>query len=165
MPKNSFRRTSAVSRNPPGPSGLRLLPALPHIRRPHGLNEGPDVVVGPVGRVYAPSGIYGQIPGDFPLPGHIPDPQVHSHVEEEVVDEDEDEDESMVDTEASLKAKRLWQRWSEEVIPDLLKPYLQLLRKTGGLRVMDKVHNRAGCKGCANGRLINISCVFFESML
>lgn len=159
MPSNPFRKPSEVVRNPPSElSGLRLLPDLPRIRRPYGTQDA-ELVVGPVGRVYGPSGVFGQVPGEISLP------PVHaeSNTAKDTEPEPDDETEDIVDNEATLKAKRLWQRWSEEVIPQLLEPYFSLLRETRNLRVMDKVRSRAGCAGCTNGRLVEISCVFFES--
>lgn len=159
MPSNPFRKPSEVVRQPRSElPGLRLLPDLPHIRRPYGTQDA-ELVVGPVGRVYGPSGVFGQVPGEINLaPVHIEGDDIP-----EDMGPDEEEAEDVVDNESTLKAKRLWQRWSEEVIPQLLEPYFDLLRETKNLRVMDKVRSRAGCRGCTNGRLIEISCVFFES--
>ncbi|KDR65453.1 hypothetical protein GALMADRAFT_81864, partial [Galerina marginata CBS 339.88] len=50
------------------------------------------------------------------------------------------------------------------IIPALLKPYLTLLSETAGLRDMPQIDNIHGCSGCAQGRLLNVSCIYFQKI-
>ncbi|KDR65487.1 hypothetical protein GALMADRAFT_42870, partial [Galerina marginata CBS 339.88] len=62
------------------------------------------------------------------------------------------------------KKQRQWRRWSEDIIPALLKPYLSLLHESSGLRNMEEFRKPKGCTGCDDGRLIEVSCIFFEKI-
>jgi len=61
------------------------------------------------------------------------------------------------------KKQRQWRKWSEDIIPTLLQPYMSLMRETESLRHIDSVRGRKGCQGCVAGRLIDVSCVYFNS--
>lgn len=108
------------------------------------------------GRVYAPDGIYSQLLRDpSQIQDNIPQDQT------EITSGDEAGQE--VNEKRVEKNKRLWRKWSEETIPMLLKPYMELLEKTSGLRNLHDSLQDVECKGCGNGRLLKVSCVFFES--
>jgi hypothetical protein len=79
-------------------------------------------------------------------------------------------DESVADVLAreklAAKKQRQWRKWSEDVIPALLQPYMALLRETEGLRHINlKRQADDSCDGCSSGRLLNVTCVYFESRL
>jgi len=63
------------------------------------------------------------------------------------------------------KKERQWRKWSEDVIPVLLKPYLTLMRETQSLRNIESVRGKKGCVGCTLGRLLEISCIYFNRKL
>lgn len=62
------------------------------------------------------------------------------------------------------KKERQFQRWEGEILPALMEPYMKLLRDTDSLRNMHVTKLAVGCTGCQSGRLLKVSCVFFESM-
>jgi hypothetical protein len=66
--------------------------------------------------------------------------------------EDEDdlgsEDEEEEGVQEVGKKARQWRKWSEDVIPALLEPYLELLRESESLRDVSGARNVEGCKGC-----------------
>ncbi len=62
------------------------------------------------------------------------------------------------------KKKRQWIKWNDEVVPGLLRPYVSLLFQTDSLCNVHIVRTDIGCTGCELGRLIEIFCIFFESM-
>lgn len=64
----------------------------------------------------------------------------------------------------AAKNERQWRKWSEDIIPVLLKPYMTLLRETDSLRERNKSFQHQGCAGCAEGRILNVSCIYFDSM-
>ena len=63
------------------------------------------------------------------------------------------------------KKERQWRKWSEDIIPVLLKPYLTLMRETQSLPHVEGVRGRRGCTGCTVGRLIEVSCSYFNREL
>jgi len=63
----------------------------------------------------------------------------------------------------SSKRQRQWRTWSEDIIPALLKPYMSLMQETESLRNIGMVRGQTGCKGCANGRMLDFSCIYFNS--
>ncbi|KDR70808.1 hypothetical protein GALMADRAFT_75558 [Galerina marginata CBS 339.88] len=75
-----------------------------------------------------------------------------------------DLDDSEVDQQRIAKKQRQWRKWSEDIIPALLKPYLTLLSETAGLHDMSRIDNIHGCTGCADGRLLNVSCIYFQKI-
>lgn len=62
------------------------------------------------------------------------------------------------------KAKKQWEKWSTEIIPSLLQPYLHLLRVTDALRNLR--HNEAGQCTCGGTpvRQLNVVFLFFDGM-
>jgi len=75
-----------------------------------------------------------------------------------------DEEQSCLEAEnCANKKKRQWANWNELVLL-LLRPYVDLLYEMDNLRNVATVHRDAVCEGCQNGRLIEIFCVFFNSM-
>ena len=54
---------------------------------------------------------------------------------------------------------------AKDVIPALLQPYMTLLCETEGLRDINSRWQLDGCVGCSDGWLLNVTCVYFESML
>ena len=147
-----------VSADPSSGQGPTLLPVgeLPKIRKPYG-SKG--TVVGPHGLVYAPSGVYGYSRGSSP-------PQA---ADEGGTDLGQDvemrEAEGIELDDQASKKQRQWRKWSEDIIPSLIKPYLEVLRTTSGLRDIDQIRRQDGCKGCGKGELLDISCIFFEREL
>ena len=63
------------------------------------------------------------------------------------------------------KLKRQWIKWNDVVIPGLLRPYITLLSQTESLWNTHTVWTVLGCTGCQLGWLLDIFCVFFDSML
>ena len=83
------------------------------------------------------------------------------------VDDDQDLDEEQLCLEAEKSAnkkKRQWAKWNDDVIPGLLRPYVDLLWATDNLRNVATICRNAVCRGCQLGRLLEIFCVFFDSM-
>lgn len=142
--------------------GLVPVEDLPKARKPYGFQEA---VTGPHGLVYAPSGTFSQQGNVSTEPGLLLDGDLHVNLtsfEEAIGLEGESVN---ADTEDQAdKKERQWRKWSEDVIPALLKPYLSLLEQTSGLRDMDKVRGIGdACRGCDKGRLLDVSCIFFQS--
>ncbi|KDR70616.1 hypothetical protein GALMADRAFT_144519 [Galerina marginata CBS 339.88] len=156
---NAFRQTR--DRKPVGSGsiqGLVPLESVPLGRRPYGL---PHAVVGAQGHVYAPTGSFSQVVGQG------------NSIERERVEvplgyEDEEDGGGGADTDDAAKRagkkQRQWRKWSEDIIPQLLKPYMQLLRETSGLRDIEGVREERGCAGCSDGRLLEVTCVYFERL-
>jgi hypothetical protein len=162
MPK-VFKRAGQIRRSAataalatPGPdltaSHPYLVPvaSLPKVRKPYGFKEA---VIGPEGLVYGPGGVFSHStqpsmqPSEYAPGGTI------------LLEENMD----VGDLQRANKNQRQWQKWSEEVIPALLKPYLHLLHETTGLRNMNNAKRDDLCAGCGQGRLFDVSCIFFES--
>ena len=132
-----------------------LVEEAPVPRRPYGFK---DAVVGHRGLVYTPSGVFTH---QMELP--LSSPAVveeRAEVDPRPILEDHPEEDNHEDQTA--KKQRQWRRWSEEVIPALIKPYLSLLQESGGLRDMNMVRGMDLCKGCDKGHIIEVSCIFFE---
>lgn len=60
------------------------------------------------------------------------------------------------------KAKKQWAKWSTEIIPSLLHPYLRLLRVTDSLRNLR--HDEALECTCGNAQLrqLTVTCLYFD---
>jgi len=110
------------------------------------------------GLVYTTEGIFSQIipettrqsvlnikKFDTPQAVHIP------------LGEDDDRD----DPDAEKKQSQ-WLRWSSEIIPAMVQPYLSLLRDSENLGNLAGLRNSGGCIGCDAGRRIAVSCIYFE---
>lgn len=136
---------------------LRLVSETAVQRRPYASQDA-NIVVSHQGLVYTQDGVYSHVGGTGRLlSGRVggsekPDSGATIGVEVNVVDE-----------QRVAKNQRLWYRWKNEVIPTMIKPLLGLLHKTTFLRDIDSVRQTPGCKGCLEGRLLPIYCVFFDS--
>jgi len=74
-----------------------------------------------------------------------------------------DDEQSCLEAEKRAnKKKKQWANWNE-LVPLLLRPYVDLLYETDNLRNVATVCGDAVCEGCQHGRLIEIFCVFFNS--
>ena len=91
---------------------------------------------------------------------------LHDDLEDVEMSDSLDHGQQDLDEEAVKRAgkkKRQWMKWNDEVIPDLLRPYVTLLAKTDNLWDTQYIQTGLGCTGCQLGRLIDIFCVFFDS--
>jgi hypothetical protein len=59
------------------------------------------------------------------------------------------------------KKLALWRNWALKLIPELLDPYLGLLRESENLRNIDRRLPHCSCNG--TGHKMNVIAVFFES--
>jgi len=173
MPRLLKKRSQRISAPSVEQPGLVAVDDLPSSRRPYGSH---NTVVGLEGRISTSAGVFAQVLG--------PEASVYSTqvVERgagdykeasEDEDEDEDEDEGMYDDKRADdvqverragKKARQWRNWNERIIPMLLEPYVELLRESNSLRDLSGVRNSQGCKGCVEGRKLEVVCVYFESM-
>jgi hypothetical protein len=75
---------------------------------------------------------------------------------------DQPETESMKHQKLQRKKEKQWKRWSEELIPSMLRPHLHLLRKSESLRsVPQPTKLRCSCHG-SSSRTLKVVCVLFE---
>lgn len=157
---NAFRQTCNKKPAKEGPAeGLIPFQEVTLGRRPYGV---PHAVVGAQGRVYTPSGLFAQVVGGDNVID-APDVEIaHVPLGEYFGAGSGDGGQPDNAEKSAGKKERQWQKWSEDIIPALLKPYMSLLRKTSGLRTMEGVRKNQGCVGCIKGRLLEVSCVFFE---
>ena len=72
-------------------------------------------------------------------------------------------DDEEVQEARALKRQCQWRKWSEDVIPNLLQPYMSLLCETEGLQNINTKQQVNGCAGCSGRRLLEEICVYFES--
>jgi len=125
------------------------------------------------GRVSTRRGLFAQVLAGEPeastdvrMDGISPPPVMVT--DEGLVDETDKLDDDAADVLAreARAAKKQWQwrKWSEDVIPALLQPYMALLRETQGLRDVNSKRHVDSCAGCVKGRLLDVTCVYFESM-
>jgi hypothetical protein len=120
------------------------------------------------GRVSTSVGLFSQV---FPQEGNEHGAsRAEGMAGEGVAVEMEDLEGGTVDDDAArekraLKRERQWRKWSEDVIPALLQPYMALLRETEGLRDINSKRQADGCTGCSVGRLLEVTCVYFESKI
>jgi hypothetical protein len=63
------------------------------------------------------------------------------------------------------KRQKQWRRWTDEVIPSLLRPHLRLVRKSKSLRSLPRLATSQCTCGSSSLRRLKIICVFFERML
>jgi hypothetical protein len=122
------------------------------------------------GRVSTRGGLFAQVlvreaPTDVRMDGISP-PTV-TVADEGLVDETDRLDDDAADVSArearAAKKQRQWRKWSEDVIPALLQPYMALLHETQGLRDVNSKRHVDSCTGCVKGRLLDVMCVYFES--
>ena len=159
-----FRRSS---KNPQvqalAPVGLIPEREIIPLRRPYGSK---NLRLSFEGRVSTSVGLFSQV---------LPDEASTAVGEEDVltptavVEGEGAVDESPADVLArekrTIKQQRQWRKWSEDIIPALLQPYMALLRETEGLRHINSKRQADGCAGCSSGRLLDVTCVYFESRL
>ncbi|PPR01991.1 hypothetical protein CVT26_008736, partial [Gymnopilus dilepis] len=153
-----MRRTAATKRlksKAVADAGIFPIAEAPRPRRPYAFGDGS---VGVEGRIYTPEGLFSQVLPATGAAGKVSGPTV------EHVSLDSAEEPGKVDADREArdeKKRRQWQKWSEDIIPALLRPYLHLLKETSGLRLMESVR-RKGCKGCDGVRQLTVSCIYFE---
>jgi len=174
MPK-SFKKASARAPT--------VTPALPDLvlvddettstRRPYGSS---GVFLGVQGQVATPSGVFLQVMPGSSHPFHqdkneeVGEVVMFEDSEDDLGREDEEEerdlgseDEEEEGVQQVGKKVRQWRKWSEDIIPALLEPYLELLKESESLRDLSGARNIQGCKGCQGKRQLEIVCVYFES--
>jgi hypothetical protein len=178
MPK-SFKKVSAQA-----PTHAPLVPDLVPVdemtsqHRPYGSS---GVFLGIQGQVSMPSGVFSQVMLASGHPFHqdkneevgevvmFEDSEdvLGSEDEEDLSSEDEEdlgsEDEKEESVQEVGKKARQWRKWSEDIIPALLEPYLELLRESESLRDVSGARNVEGCKGCQDKQQLEVICVYFES--
>lgn len=126
-------------------------------RRPYA-SRGSSLIVGHEGLVYGPQGVFSNVGGGASmLYGDSLRDNAHGIPAATSVDHVNPPDEKRM-----AKNQRLWDRWNNEVIPNLMKPLLGLLRMTSMLRTVATVRGVSGCMGCGDGRLLGIFCIFFD---
>ncbi|PPQ96562.1 hypothetical protein CVT26_006290 [Gymnopilus dilepis] len=74
------------------------------------------------------------------------------------------EDEKEENERARIKKEKQWVRWSQEVIPSMIKPYVSLLKETESLRNLNAARARKLCKGCRGKSTLQVSCIYFEKI-
>jgi hypothetical protein len=162
MPK-SFKKVSArAPTNTPVVPDLVLVDETTSTRRPYGSS---GVFLGVQGQVATPSGVFLQV---MPGSSHPFHQDRNEEVGEVVMFEDSEDDLGSEDEEEEGvhqvgKKVRQWRKWSEDIIPALLEPYLELLRESESLRDVSDARNIQGCKGCQGKRQLEVVCVYFES--
>ncbi|KZP19915.1 hypothetical protein FIBSPDRAFT_680163, partial [Athelia psychrophila] len=62
------------------------------------------------------------------------------------------------------KGKKQWVKWSTEVIPSLLQPYLRLLRVTDSLRNLHHNEELECTCGHTQLRKLTVTCLFFDAL-
>jgi hypothetical protein len=173
-PKVSNRRSSATH-----PTSSPSLPSTPHIRVPSAVLIDVDQCP----RQRRPRNTRQLfLPGPEPLlalPGGIRLTQVHGPTDpiitsprRRISTQDRREHDSVFDdvfTSAFLdsdingrrRKEKQWERWTTDVIPSLLRPYLRLLRETNSLRDMP-TNNADGCTCGSPGRQLSVLAVSFD---
>ncbi len=63
----------------------------------------------------------------------------------------------------SNKNIQQWKKWTEVIIPAMLQPYMTLMHETDSLRNVENCRKSSFCNGCNNGRMLNVTCVYFNS--
>jgi len=118
------------------------------------------------GRVSTPVGVFSQVlsrnVGSAAVGEDVPIPD---GMEDDVGGSDDDTADELAREVRAVKRQKQWRKWSEDVIPALLQPYMTLLRETEGLRDINSKRQVNACVGCSEGRLLNVTCVYFESRL
>jgi hypothetical protein len=179
MPRLLKKYSQCSSPPPIEEPGLVAVADLPSSRRPYGSK---NLVVGVEGRISTQAGVFAQILG--------PDLNMQAilrHTGEAGGGEDSSEGEDSLGGEGDIaaddgeeleggvqdegearkragKKERQWRNWSEVMIPAMLEPYMELLRESESLRSLGGARNHKGCQGCEGGRLLEVVCVYFESM-
>jgi len=167
-----FRRSSKIRSQVPAPAQSGLIPVedLISSRRPY---ASKNLRLSFEGRVSTAAGLFSQV---LPEEGFISSrdddisPVTVAVGGDGVADEEGDLDGSTADDNEArevraAKRQHQWRKWSEDVIPGLLQPYMSLLRETEGLRDINTRRQANGCAGCSSGRLLEVTCVYFESKI
>jgi len=156
--------------------GLIPVDDLPVSQWPYGSG---NMVIGMEGRVSTEAGVFVQILRPegrcYSVPAAGRDERDEDGLEEKDEDGLEEQDDDIIMREGegfrdkaearkqASKKERQWRNWSEEVIPAMLEPYMELLRESDSLRDLSSARRHRGCKGCGNGRSLEVVCVYFES--
>ena len=111
------------------------------------------------GLVYTTEGIFSQIIPDSARQSTPTIQEANNQPAIHIPLGDEDDDEDDPDAE---KKQAQWLRWTREVIPAMVQPYLSLLRGSGNLSNLANVRSDVGCSGCEVGRWLTVSCIYFE---
>jgi hypothetical protein len=140
--------------------------SLPPKRRPY---DSHDLLVEPEKLLYAPGGPYTQ-PID-PATLHPSTSRVDStyqgsvgkiHVTNPVLLQDQS-----IETERSRRQqKEAYKKWTEDIIPSLVVPYLTLLQQTNGLQRRHSTESAAVIPSCPHqhpSRKIDVTCVYLDS--
>jgi len=151
-------------------TGLIPVQDLGHAHLPYGTGNLPDALPG--ARIVTRTGIFSHVINVDAVDDDVAHHPLHDD-QENVEMAGLDEDQLMVisqelDEEAVKRANKLkqqWMKWNDVVIPGLLRPYIGLLFQTDSLQNIHTVRTVLGCTGCQLGRLLDIFCVFFDSML
>lgn len=167
MVRSAFRKPSAASSSPvrtPQTPGV-FIPSQDYeqSRRPYGLS---DLIQALPGQLFTPEGLFVQPTTATSTPIAVDDSSEDSSDSEEDIEGDNREGVNAGSAYAKQQQKkeRQWRKWSEETIPAMLEPYLELLRVTDSLRDLDHVRSKQGCTGCPGNRIIEVSCIYFDSM-
>lgn len=134
-------------------SGLLPLSDVPVERRPYASRDA-GLHVAPQGLVYGPTGVFSHVGG--------PPQMLTGHPVDETSDVILSLTGNKPDDERVAKNQRLWNRWEKEVIPSMVKPFLELLSSTSSLREMGTVRQSWACIGCKKGRLLGVFCIFVD---
>lgn len=139
-------------------SGLKLLSEVPNERRPYASRDA-GLLVGPQGLVYGPSGVFSHVGPAAPVrqANLLGTSSVGSAVAEN------NDNNEYVDEQRVAKNQRLWNRWEKEVLPSMVKPFMELLHTTSSLRDLGMVRWSGGCAGCISGRVLGVFCIFVDS--
>jgi hypothetical protein len=162
-----LRKPSQRSSPPVPEPALVSVEDLPSIRRPYGSG---NTLSGVQGLIATPSGVYSQVIGsrssrleeEEDLEGGLGEEDFGMEVDYDMGGGSDRDEEEVV--RRAGKKQRQWRNWSAHVIPMLLEPYLELLRESEGLRDLTSMQDRLGCKGCADGRSLEVVCIYFESV-
>ena len=127
--------------------------------------------------IYAPGGVFYQVP---PVPLHYHSSQEMAKLDNKEINTDlldaevpdaerlptdpDAQSREKVSAAAYRKKEQQSQQWNENIIPKMLRPYVTLLRETDSLRDMSSVRGRAVCSGCATQTVLEVSCMFFDSL-
>jgi hypothetical protein len=157
---------------------------VPKKRRPR--NTGKMFIAGPQTVLSLPGQEYAQLPspsrGRSPVPGlrkgpfgaaatpapsevHVADlygPMDDFDVIEDIFTHDGPEPESLKRQKQQHKKVKQWKKWTEDVIPSMLRPHLHLLHKSESLRTMlHPTKPQCACHGSSHR--LRVVCVSFES--
>jgi hypothetical protein len=174
MPRILKRPSRRSSVPPVEQPGLVALDDLPPSRRPYGSK---NMAIGIAGRISTDAGVFAQILRPEGRLNSTPMPARDNKGDDDSLEDDSYEEDDIIMDEVegvrnegearrqAGKKERQWRNWSEEVIPAMLEPYMELLRETDLLKDLSSVRKHQGCKGCGNGRYLEVVCVYFESTL